>query len=77
VMYRSRSNLSRVPFCLWVVPYSRYGALQGGAFGGGVTANFRFWTWDFGNVSSVLVIFYRPLLVPDAVLFLLGQCIFV
>jgi hypothetical protein len=77
VTSRSRSNLSRVPSRLWVVPYSRYGAFQGDTFGGGVAANFLFWTWDFGNVSSVLVILYRRSLVPDAVLFVVGQCIFV
>ncbi|KAJ7804814.1 hypothetical protein B0H14DRAFT_3485841 [Mycena olivaceomarginata] len=47
-------------------------------FGGGVTAKFLFRTLDFGNVSGVLVIVYRPSLVPDAVvLFIVGQRIFV
>jgi hypothetical protein len=74
---RSRSNLSHILSCLWVIPYSRYGVFSS-EFGGGAAAKFLFRTLDFGNVSGVLVIVYRPALVPDAVvLFIVGQRIFV
>jgi hypothetical protein len=43
---RSRSNLSRIPSCLWVIPYSRHSAFSP-EFGGGVTAKFLFRTLDF------------------------------